>query len=268
MSSDAPVTPKPAATILMCKNGPNGIETFMVVRNYQIDFGSGALVFPGGKLADSDSHPEVRGLCDGTDGLDDDALGLQVAAIREVFEECGILLAREQGSDAMIPGERLGALEHYRATLNTGEVGILKFLQKESLRLACDCLHPYAHWITPKMVPKRFNTHFFIAFAPDDHVAAHDGEESTDSVWISPEQVIREGAEGKWTLMFPTRLNLMMLGESGSVEEAIAAANARTLVTVEPWLEQDEGDEPPWLCIPPEAGYQISRERAERHLKG
>ena len=266
MSDETPVTPKPAATILMCKDGPDGIETFMVVRHHKIEFASGALVFPGGKLADSDSHPGVRALCDGAGDLDDEALALQVAAIREVFEECGILLARERGETALVGGERLPTLEHYRQTLNTGEVGIFDFLEAEELVLACDRIHPYAHWITPAMVPKRFNTHFFIAHAPQDHVAAHDGTESVDSIWISPQQVLREAEEGKWNVMFPTRLNLMMLAESSSIEEAIDAARARSIVTVEPWLEED-GDEAPWLCIPSEAGYPITRERAGRQLK-
>ena len=261
MSKDGLAVPRPAATILVCKDAPDGIETFMVVRHPKIDFGSGALVFPGGKLAETDRHPEVRGYCEGAEDLEDAALVLQVAAIREVFEESGILLARERGNSRMVPAERLTELEAYRETLNTGEVGILEFLKNEELVLACDRLHRFAHWITPAMVPKRFDTHFFIARAPEDHVAAHDGSESVDSVWITPERVMCEANEGKWTVMFPTKCNLMLLGESDNVEDAIAVSRARDIVTVKPWIEQENGQA--YLCIQPEAGYPSSKELAE-----
>jgi len=262
MSKEGEVVPVPAATILVCKDSPEGLETFMVVRHHKIDFASGALVFPGGKLAESDTHPEVREHCTGTEELDDAELALQVAAIREVFEETGVLLARQRGDEGLIPASRLEGLEHYRDTLNTGEVGIVDFLKTEKLTLACDLMHKFAHWITPPMMPKRFDTHFFIARAPADHVAAHDGTESVDSVWITPERVMREAEEGKWQVIFPTKCNLMLLGQSGSVDEAIQASRERKIVTVNPWVEK-EGDVS-YICIPPEAGYPNSRERSER----
>lgn len=262
MSKNDVAVPRPAATILVCKDGSEGIETFMVVRHHQIDFMPGALVFPGGKLAETDHHPEVRGFCTGAEKLDDAELALQVAGIREVFEETGILLARQRGDTALVPADRLAGLEAYRDTLNTGEVGILDFLKTEELVLACDLMHKFAHWITPPTVPKRYDTHFFIARAPEDHVAIHDGTESVDSVWITPERVMREADEGKWNVIFPTRCNLMLLGESASVEDAIAASRARKIVTVNPWVEK-EGDTS-YICIPPEAGYPNSRERSER----
>ena len=141
------------------------------------------------------------------------------------------------------------------------DIRILEFLKNEELVLACDCLHRFAHWITPAMVPKRFDTHFFVARAPEDHVAAHDGSESVDSVWITPERAMREADEGKWTVMFPTKCNLMLLGQSDNVDDAMAVSRARDIVTVEPWIEQENGQG--YLCIPPEAGYPSSRELAE-----
>lgn len=263
MTDKQPVTPVDASTILICKDSPEGIETFMVVRHHQIDFASGALVFPGGKVCGSDRDPGIRARCEGVDGLDEIQLALQVAAIREAFEESAILFAREEGNSSLVTGEHLAQLDRYREPLNSEDVGILEMLNDEGLTLACDCLQPWAHWITPPMMPKRFNTHFFVARVPDDHEGAHDGSESVDSVWISPERVAREAEEGKWTVIFPTRLNLMMLGESGSVDEAVETARNRAIVTVEPWIEK-EGDGA-FLCIPPEAGYAISRERADRH---
>ena len=119
-------TPFPSATILMLRDGPTGLETFMVVRHHQIDFASGALVFPGGKVDAGDY--DVRTYCDGIGSADDIAVAMMAGAIREAFEECGILLAREKGSAALVSGERLSTLEHYRDPLNRSEVSPIEFL--------------------------------------------------------------------------------------------------------------------------------------------
>lgn len=255
MTEQKSVTPVGASTVLLCRDTPDGLETFMVVRHHRIDFASGALVFPGGKVAQSDRDEKVRERCEGLDGIDGAFLPFVVAAIRESFEECGILLARERGSDGLVPGSRLPELEPYRKPLADDEMSILEFLEKEDLVLACDRVHRYAHWITPEGMPKRFDTHFFIAAAPEDHIALHDGEESVDSVWITAKRAVEEAEEGKWTVIFPTRCNLLMLSESADLAEAIANSKARKIVTVTPWIENRESG--PYLCIPPEAGYPV-----------
>ncbi len=109
----------PAATILLVRDGPTGLEVFMVVRHHQIDFASGALVFPGGKVDANDAS--VTDLCDGVDGLDDGEIAMQVGAVREAFEECGVLLARDS-EGAVIRGDRLASLQEDRAKLNSGEL--------------------------------------------------------------------------------------------------------------------------------------------------
>jgi 8-oxo-dGTP pyrophosphatase MutT (NUDIX family) len=260
MNDKEAVTPVPAATILMLRDGTEGLEVFMVVRHQQIDFASGALVFPGGKVDQGDTG--VRDYCSGVDDLDDVVLSLQVAAIREAFEECGILLARTVDGDQLVDGERLQSLEHCREKLNKDEVSIREFLSSEGLLLACDLLHPFAHWITPAMMPKRFDTHFYLAVAPADHVAIHDGYESVDSVWITPQQALADAKQGSKTIIFPTRLNVEMLGESNRVDEAIQAATQRQITTVLPWTEQREDGT--YLCIPSEAGYSVSEELMQR----
>ena len=246
----------PSATILMLRADASALEVFMVVRHHQIDFASGALVFPGGKVDARDGF--VRDRCQG--GHPDDALlTLQVAAIREAFEECGILLARPAGSDLLISGERLKTLEHFRQPLAVGEMGIGEFLEQENLILACDQLIPYAHWVTPEMMPKRFDTHFYLAIAPKDHLAVHDGHESVDSIWISPADALAGASDGTYTIIFPTRLNVEMLATSDSVEGAIADANAREIVTVLPWVEKrDDGN---YVCVSADAGYAVTEEK-------
>ena len=253
MSEIAPAVP--SATILMLRDGPEGLEVFMVVRHHEIDFASGALVFPGGK-ADPDDFDD--GLLERLDGADADPTlrGIQVAAIREAFEECGILLARATGESALIGGDRLSELEPYRNALHAGELSMLEFAEREDLRLACDELTHFAHWITPENLPKRFDTHFYLAKAPADHLALHDGHESVDSVWITPAQAMADAESGSRTVIFPTVRNLAKLGLSPTAEEAIAKAHAEEVVSVLPRIEQREDG--PYICIPPEAGYDVS----------
>lgn len=257
--ADAAV-PVPAATILMLRDGDEGVEVFMVVRHHQIDFASGALVFPGGKVDDGDFRVADR--CVGIDDVDATEAAMMAGAIREAFEECGILLARPAGAAHLVDAERLKSLEHYREKLNRGDLLLRDFLEIEDLELACDCLVPFAHWVTPDMMPKRFDTKFYLAAAPSDHLAVHDGQESVDSVWIRPEDALAGIDTGQYTIIFPTRLNVEMLDESQSVESAFADAAAREIVTVLPWMEQREDGM--YLCIPPDAGYRISEEKMER----
>ena len=144
-----PVTPRLSATILLLRDSPKGIEVFMVVRHHKIDFASGAIVFPGGSLDQSDRDPRLRALSDGADMLDDSELALQVAAVREAFEECGVLYARDPASGAIIDGARAAALgDKYRAPLEADQIGMADVAIAENLRIALDQMTPFAHWIT------------------------------------------------------------------------------------------------------------------------
>ena len=253
-----PATPVPAATILMLREGAAGLEVFMVERHHQIDFVAGALVFPGGKVDAADGDPAVAARSDGAHS-DPVRASIEVAAIREAFEECGILLAREDGSDDLVSASRLADLERYRTDLHAGEVSLAEFLEREKLRLACDELVHFAHWVTPEMVPKRFDTHFYLAKAPHDHLAVHDGHESVDSVWTTPQDAIGAAERGERQIIFPTLLNIQKLARSGTPEDAITAARASTVVEVLPWTDRrEDGD---YLCIPPEADYDVSEQK-------
>lgn len=254
----APAVPKPSATILLLRECEGEVQVLMVVRHHQIDFASGALVFPGGKVDPLDHAPEVRARARAAQAWNDEALALRAAAIREAFEESGILLAYRRGTDDFISGSELAELSSYRDRLNAGELGIGDLLAAADLELACDLLVPFAHWITPEFMPKRFDTHFFLAETPGEHGAAHDGSESVDSVWINPARALAEAAEGRWTIIFPTRMNLTKLSRTPSVAEAIEAARSAPVVSVQPWLEQTEDG--PVLCIPEDAGYGKVRE--------
>jgi len=253
--SAAPIVP--AATIVLLRESQAQMEMFMVVRHHQIDFASGALVFPGGKADAADYDAELLNHLDGA-ASDNDMRAMQVAAIREVFEESGVLLARSQGATGLIDSDRLASLEPFRVQLNNGEISITEFVVQQKLHLACDKLVHFAHWITPPMMPKRFDTHFFLAIAPTDHLAIHDGYESVDSIWINPQQAVEDAAEGRRTVIFPTLRNIEKIAQHGSINELMTATEAEQVIPVTPWTEKrDNGT---YLCIPPEAGYLVNEE--------
>lgn len=248
--------PFPSATLLLLRDGPDGLEVFMVKRHHQIDFASGALVFPGGKLARGDGDPDLRAHCDGEAGLSDEVLGLRACAIREGFEESGIILARPAGCPVLASNETSSRLQDWRPRLDKGEVGLTQFAAEAGLRLACDALIPFARWITPQFMPKRFDTHFFLAATPYGQLGTHDGREGVDSVWTTPTGAMAE--KDRWTIIFPTRMNLLKLAQFKTVAEAIEQTRKTPVVTVEPKVVQKDGKS--LLTLPPEAGYGVIEE--------
>jgi hypothetical protein len=129
----------------------------------------------------------------------------------------------------------------------------LDVLGESGMVLALDELVPYARWITPEAMPKRYDTWFFLAAAPPDQLGAHDGRESTDSLWLSPREAVAGGESGRFKLPFPTTRNLIKLGKQPDVRAAIADAKKNTVVTVMPVLTRLNGSRQ--LRIPLEAGY-------------
>lgn len=222
-----PIAPRPAATILLLRDAPSGMEVLMVARAREVDFASGALVFPGGRVEPADAALAPQG----------DPLGaFRIAAIREAWEESGILLAHPPGPDVPPEGE------------------FLAHLHARGVRPAHAALTPFAHWITPAHSAKRFDTHFFLAHAPEGQEAIHDGREAVEALWVRPDQAVEEADAGRRTLVFATRLNLLRLAQFRSAEAAIAAARAAPIVTVMPEPISD-GAGGTLLRIPAEAGY-------------
>src|ERR1700722_10507069 len=234
---------RPAATVLLLRDRPTGLEVFMVVRHHAIDFAGGALVFPGGRVEESDQELADRPQdCPNPEGLSADALAFRIAAIRETFEECGVLLARPHGSQDLIDSATLRRLEdQHRAALNAGSIGFDAVLGSEGLLPAPDLLVHFAHWITPAHQPKRYDTHFFLAEAPEAHLAVHDGQEAVESIWITPVEALADTEAGRFQLVFATAKNLEKLGRAGTVKEALALARAATVVTVPPKGTKLEG---------------------------
>lgn len=254
-----PVTPRLAATVLLVRDAAQGLEVFMLERHQKSDFAEGALVFPGGKTETADGDPMLAEGVRGVAGLDPTARLLRAAAIRETFEECGVLLARPRGSDALVDAQRRGAIaRRWREALRVDAATLPEVVAAEGLELAFDLLVPFAHWITPEFMPMRFDTHFFLVAAPPDQLADHDGSESVDSLWASVPEAVELERSGRRTIIFPTLENLKKLGRSRTVAEALARAQQARIVTVTPRLEIDaEGRR--FMVLPPDSDYDTLR---------
>ncbi|MBX9589336.1 MAG: NUDIX hydrolase [Hyphomonadaceae bacterium] len=250
-----PVPARPASTVVILRDGADGIEVFMVVRHHEIDFASGALVFPGGKVDAEDSDAAWSALAPSVPAAPDRAFF--VAAGRETFEEAGLMLARRQGTNEIIePDAAHGLVETYRAALLKGDTTFVDIIRRENLVLAGDLMVPFAHWITPEPVPKRFDTHFFLVAAPMAQLGQHDGSESVEGLWITPQEALREAEAGTRTLVFATRMNLEKLARYRTVAEAVDVTRSRPVVTVTPKiLLSDSGRR---LQIPAEADYGVT----------
>ncbi|MBI3700370.1 MAG: NUDIX hydrolase [Afipia sp.] len=239
-----------ASTVLLLRDGADGMEIFMVQRNRAIEFASGALVFPGGSI-DPNDYEIAEALAT---NLPNELAAIRVAGVRETFEESGILLARGKGSDALVSAAVADRAAPLRSAVDKGEVKFSSILDEHNLVPAVDLLVPFAHWITPVNMPKRFDTHFLLAIAPKDHVGKHDGHESVDSIWLTPRTALDGAESGRFTLPFPTVRNLIKLDKLKTARAAMEFAHATPVVTVVPeYSRNDDGSSR--LKIPKEAGY-------------
>lgn len=257
--TEAPPHPKPAATVLLVRDAPQ-LEVLMVRRSSGMAFGASAWVFPGGKVAGADADEAWQEFSDGSYSAYERSL--RIAAARETFEESGLLLAEDRGDGRVPDAEVCARLGRFRPEVEADSSVFLRMVKEAGLRLTLDRLAPFAHWITPAFEPRRFDTHFFLAVAPELQVAHHDGREAIDHGWVSPAAVLEQRLKGETKLMFPTRLNLELLASAANVAEAERSARGRRIVTVEPELIDRDGQR--ILRIPAEAGYSLVEEAIER----
>jgi glyoxylase-like metal-dependent hydrolase (beta-lactamase superfamily II)/8-oxo-dGTP pyrophosphatase MutT (NUDIX family) len=230
--------PRPASTLLLLRDGSLGPEAFLLQRTQNAAFLAGAHVFPGGALdkADRDTRVlrRVAGLSDADAsarlGLEAGGLAYWVAALRECFEECGILLAEDERGRPVEAG-RAAALAQYRAPLNAGKLAFHEFLERERLVLRAGELAYFGHWITAPGRARRFDTRFFLALAPADQAGAHDGTELVASLWLRPQEAIEREARGEMQLVFATKNTLADLMRFARAKDALEHARESEVET-------------------------------------
>lgn len=241
MTLTPPAAPRLATTIILVRDEP--FEVLLVRRHAEAVFAS-ALVFPGGAVDDDDYRDEWLPLLGSGAELPRNERAIRIAGIRETFEETGVLLAgNPDGSDVDQPAPTTATF--------------LEVVRESGGRLLLDDLHPFAHWITPEVAPRRFDTHFFLARAPRNQQPTPDGEEIVALEWARPAEVVQRAERKEQALMFPTLLNLIRLAESDDVASAITAAQNRQPFTVLAVVEiRDDGSKK--VVIPAEAGYGLT----------
>lgn len=262
--------PRPAATVILLRDGADGdVEVLMLRKNPRSEFASGAYVFPGGAVEESDGVLSTRtdvylGPADADASailsLESGGIAYYAAAVREVFEESGVLIAVDPSFDHapinVAEDRDLAArLDEARASLIAGETDLVTFVEQEaSVVLALGELTYMSHWITPVGPPRRYDTRFFIARAPADQIALHEGGETVDTIWISPSGAIDAGTRNEIEIMFPTMRHLEMISEFKSVDDALAWAGDREVAVVEPRVVSDAGGIR--VLLPGDEGYE------------
>ena len=241
----------------------------MLRRHLNSDFVGGAYVFPGGKVDDADRTAGAEEACVGrSDAAASDMLGTAggglafwVAALRECFEEAGVLMAYPEGVGAggdLVDVSDSGLrrrLAAARVSLNAGTAGFLDTCRSEGLRLAVDRVHYFSHWITPEPAPKRYDTRFFVTALPPGQIPVHDDHETTDTVWVQPTEALARAAAGEFDIIFPTIKNLEAIARFSTSTALLAAAAAVERVpTVLPRVVADERGFR--ILLPGDPGYE------------
>ncbi len=244
MAASLPVTPRLSAAVMLLRpdTTDGGLEVFMVRRHVQSDFAPDVYVFPGGSVAAADREAEVTaGVCVPIDALTPATalgVGVRVAAIRELFEEAGVLLALRDHAPVEMDAALADRLATWRARLQRDEAGIAELAAAEDLVLATDALTHCAHWITPEAFPKRFTTHFFLAELPAAQAAQYDAIETTGGVWVRPATALLGHAAGAFPLVFATVHQLRDLATFATPADALAAWRGHIPTTIMPRVVQ------------------------------
>lgn len=251
----------PAATIVLLRetapDAPHGFEVFLVKRPATASFLADAFVFPGGRVDEDDRAREWIGQCDDVStfvrrGREDAGTELAhgVAAIRELLEEAGVLLAR--GGDG-VPVDDAGAIARVRGDVHGGAASFLDSCRSMGWRLALDAIHPWSRWVTPAFEPKRFDTRFYVARWDATRKALHDGRETVDSAWMLPSDALERAERGDRLFGLPTLRTLQELLAHETPADAIRAAAGRPLDPIHPVLREREGAR--WLLLPGDPDY-------------
>lgn len=263
MSAENPA--HPAATVILLRDSATGPEIFMVRRNAGTSFMAGQHVFPGGKVDGADRQPVDSGWFDGAgravlhwpDLSPAEAIAYHVAAARELFEEAGVLLARGTtgGLVSLADAADHARFTGHRRAVHAGTLTLDILMAREALRLALDTLLPWAHWVTPPVTTRRFDTRFFVARLPPDQTPVHDEAETIDSEWTSAAGALDSARRGNIVLPPPTWMTLRELEAFDSVDEILASVPSREKQRREPLLAEQDGSR--MMIMPGDPEYGV-----------
>lgn len=232
-SEEPPANPVPArqsSTVILARDGIKGVEVFMLERHLDSGVFGGAYVFPGGTVDERDCDPALADVIDGVpsnaaelfDAPLERAIGFLVCAIRETFEEAGVLFARDAEGRFVSPATEQRFVAARRA-LAADELTPLELARREGIRYAADALGYHARWITPENAYRRYDVRFFVATMPEHQAPAHDDVETTASVWVRPADALARARAGELAIIFPTRKIIETIIGFGSAEELLRA---------------------------------------------
>ena len=243
----------------------SALEVLMVRRNLQSDFVGGAYVFPGGAVDPLDGGRDAEALSQGRSdveasillGVESGGLAYWVAALRETFEEAGLLLAERPDGPPLLAGdaEEEARFVAARALVNKGARRFLDVCRDERLQLLVGDVHYFAHWITPRGPSRRYDTRFFVAAAPPGQLAAHDAGETSADTWISPRRALEGHRKGEFEVIFPTVRNLQAISRFATSAELLEAAEraSHSVPTIEPRVIADGNGVR--ILLPGDQGY-------------
>jgi 8-oxo-dGTP pyrophosphatase MutT (NUDIX family) len=259
----APATPSPAATLVLLRDRPaGGVECLLMRRHVKSKFAAGDFVFPGGKIEADDNPEDALAWCRGLDAkaaatrlsleaAPRTALGFWIGAIRETFEEAGLLLAVDADGRDVRPDTARFA--EYRRACHRDNREFWAMLRAEGLQLTTDRLVYFAHWITPEEQPLRFDTRFFAAPAPVAQAPSGDDYEMTDLKWLTPREAVEAQGRGEISLRNPTVKNLMLFDGARDTAHALDRVRDRPVPTIRPRIVMDTGARR--VLMPGDPGY-------------
>jgi 8-oxo-dGTP pyrophosphatase MutT (NUDIX family) len=256
-----PVEPRHAATVIMLRDGTDGPEVYLLRRAASMAFAAGAFVFPGGSvdLRDEDLPDEAwvgRSPSEWAKDLSSDeglARALVCAAVRETFEESGVLLAGPDGT-TVVADTSGDDWEADRLALIDRSLSLAELMKRRGLVVRADLLRPWTHWLTPEVESRRFDTRFFVTALPEGQRTRDVGGEADHVAWMRPQAALEGNERGEMMLMPPTLASLRDLSGFGAVDDVLHAASGRTVTRILPKLLFDENDQLKFL-LPHDPGY-------------
>lgn len=233
---DRPAPARPAATITLVREGDAGLEVLLLRRRRETAFVPGAWVFPGGRVDEADADPALLQRVDGAPGERVPAPAFWLAAIREAFEETGVLLARDASGAWAPDAATTPEVEAWREALMSDRPTLLQVLEGLAARVDLAGVVHNAHWITPVAEPRRYDTRFFLARVPEGREAREDSREMSEAAWLAPRVALERFRGGSLPMVFPTVRTLEDLAGFDTVEGALAHFRGRAVPAIQPRL--------------------------------